>query len=516
MSSEDSTNQLPAPLVGAGSYDAVPYRGQPFKQTHPAMLAAVARMVGLDAPAAETCRVLELGCCDGGNLIPMAEEQPRATFVGIDYSPVQIEMGRKRVTQLGLKNLDLRPISILDFPADEGPFDYIISHGVFSWVPPPVRESILDLCARHLSPNGIAYISYNTFPGWHMSSIVRDMMRYHALRFDTPQRQIQEARLILEFVSRVAAGRHAESYAMFLKAEAELLNRLPDHYLFHEHLEDYCQPYYFKDFVAMARTRGLDFLAESRLAAMAPTNFGPEAEQMLSAISTNVIELEQFMDFLRSRTFRETLLHHAGRTPSYELRPESLRGLFVSSTLRPTVQSLDLRPQVAQTFESHSKHSVSISSPLVKAGLFCLAKAFPASIEFDALITQANAQLDKLKIPRGEPTKDVQSLGKALLTLLTTSDSVDVRTTPSNFITTPTERPSASPYSRLQAPDQTELIVNRRHESIRLDEFGREVLQRLDGSHSAAEIAQSIGKETTELQVRNSIDHIARLAVLIG
>lgn len=515
MSSE-SNDKLGAPLTGASSYDAVPYRGQPFKQTHPSLHCAIARLIGLDAPKVETARILELGCCDGGNIIPMAEEFPKARVVGLDYSPVQIEMGRKRVAQIGLKNIELLPISLIDFPRDAGEFDYIICHGVFSWVPIPVRDGIFDLCARHLSPNGIAYISYNAYPGWHMSNIVRDMMRYHALRFDTPERQIQEARLVLNFIAGVASGRHAESYSMFLKAEAELLSKLPDHYLFHEHLEEFCQPYYFKDFIEMARAHGLDYLAEARLASMAPTNFGEEAEKTLAAISTNPIELEQFMDYFRSRTFRETLLHRAGSKPTYELRPESLKGLYISSTFRPTVPKLDLQHQVAQSFESHSKQVISVSGSLIKAALFCLAKALPASIEFGALIDQANSKLDQLKIKRDHPDHGIQVLGKALLTLLTSSDSIEVRATPSSFVTTASERPVASAQSRLQAMELDEAVTNRRHESVKLDELNRQVLQQLDGTRSAADVARSIKLKANESEVREAINHLARVAVLVG
>ncbi|MFT3788164.1 MAG: class I SAM-dependent methyltransferase [Tepidisphaeraceae bacterium] len=206
-------------------------------------------------PAADPrrCRVLELGCCDGGNLLPMAEQLPDATFVGIDYSAKQIDMGLERMRAAGLKNVDLRPVSIVDVTPDYGTFDYILCHGVFSWVPDFVRDRILDVCAKHLAPDGIAYISYNAYPGWHLRGIVRDMMRYHALRFPDPRRQTQEARLILDFVANFTAGPHTEGYGTFLKSEAELLRKLPDHYLFHEHLEENCNPYYFKDFISLAR-----------------------------------------------------------------------------------------------------------------------------------------------------------------------------------------------------------------------------------------------------------------------
>ncbi len=211
------------PNVGAASYDEVPYRGKPFRQTHPENLATIAHLLSLPSPDIHRARVLELGCCDGGNLLPMAVDFPEAHFVGIDYSKVQIELGRKAVAELGVKNLDLRDLSILDVADDFGEFDYIISHGVFSWVPDDVAHKMLDICAKHLSPDGIAYINYNTYPGWYMRAAVRDMMRYHALRFDSAPRRIEEARLMLGWVAQNVHGFNAEAYGTALKNEAELL-----------------------------------------------------------------------------------------------------------------------------------------------------------------------------------------------------------------------------------------------------------------------------------------------------
>ena len=49
------------------------------------------KLFGLNTAAPTQCRVLELGCAAGLNLIAMAALLPESTFVGIDLSPVQIE-----------------------------------------------------------------------------------------------------------------------------------------------------------------------------------------------------------------------------------------------------------------------------------------------------------------------------------------------------------------------------------------------------------------------------------------
>ncbi|HEV3386835.1 MAG TPA: class I SAM-dependent methyltransferase, partial [Gemmata sp.] len=185
----------------ANSYDEVPYECHPYPQTHPSRLATIATLFGLSPPPVDNCRVLELGCAGGGNLIPMAEALPESSFVGVDLSLRQIGDGETIVRNLGLMNISLRHASIADVDESYGMFDYVICHGVFSWVPQSTQRKILDISAKCLTPNGVAYVSYNTYPGWHMRGMIRDMMRYHALRFETPDHRVKQARALLDFLT---------------------------------------------------------------------------------------------------------------------------------------------------------------------------------------------------------------------------------------------------------------------------------------------------------------------------
>ena len=149
------------------SYDQVPYPSYVHAQTHPDRLASIAVLFGITPAQVESARVLELACGQGGNLIPIACSFPKSTCLGIDLSEKQIASGREIIDRLGLPNIELQAESILDFRKEAGTFDYIIAHGVFSWVPGRVRDKILAICGQNLSPRGIAYVNYNTFPGWH-------------------------------------------------------------------------------------------------------------------------------------------------------------------------------------------------------------------------------------------------------------------------------------------------------------------------------------------------------------
>src|SRR5262245_37632787 len=183
------------------SYDQIPSTSLAFPQTHPDRLATIARIFALSTPDVASCRVLELGCASGGNLIPMAFNLPGSEFVGIDLSGRQVEEAQSAIADLRLRNIRIQQASILDIDHSWGAFDSIICHGVFSWVDAAVQDQILRISARNLSPDGIAYISYNTYPGWHLREMVRHMMQYHAGQFSEPREQVAQARALLTFLA---------------------------------------------------------------------------------------------------------------------------------------------------------------------------------------------------------------------------------------------------------------------------------------------------------------------------
>ena len=182
------------------SYDELPYLGRVHIQTHVQRIATIAAVFQVTCPAIEDCRILELGCGDGSNLINMAYQLPNSTFIGIDASQVQVDRGNDMIAAVPLHNIQLHAQDIMSFDLNQQPFDYIICHGVFSWVPAPVREQILRICKALLSPKGIAYVSYNTLPGWRLYGTLRDMMHYHASKMTSIQEKVDQARAMVQFV----------------------------------------------------------------------------------------------------------------------------------------------------------------------------------------------------------------------------------------------------------------------------------------------------------------------------
>ena len=306
------------------SYDVVPYESRSFVETHPEHLAIFCTLFGLEPPAIDHCRVLELGCSHGSNLIPMASALPGSTFVGIDLSEVQIAEGQQTAAERRLTNIQLKVTNILDVDESFGRFDYIICHGVYSWVPPAVQDKIFQICASQLTPNGIAFISYNTYPGWYVKQVVRDMMSYHARQFAGPLEQVRQARAFLDYLARSVVPDSSSSYEGNLRSAAVAFREKSDSYLFHEFLEDFEQPIYFHEFVARAAAWKLRYFADARIPPLYTADLSPEAIQTLRQLAPDPIRAEQYLDFVKRRSFRRSLLCHASLKPSLRPLPDRL------------------------------------------------------------------------------------------------------------------------------------------------------------------------------------------------
>jgi methyltransferase-like protein/SAM-dependent methyltransferase len=451
-------------------------------------LAAVATLFGLRPPAVESARVLELGCASGGNLIPMAEAFPNATFLGVDASSRQVGDGQRLVERLGLSSLALRHANILELGPDLGTFDYILCHGVFSWVPTQVQDKILAICEQHLAPNGIAYISYNTYPGWHMRGMIRDMMRFHARKFAAPNDRIRQARALLDFLAE-SAGPDGALYPALLKNELEAVRHQADHYLYHEHLEEVNEPLYFHEFVERAGAHGLRYLGEARVGTMTTSNFAPDVDKALKLLATDQIATEQYMDFLRNRAFRETLLVHGRNTPNWQVRAERVERLHIASATRPAENGLvDVASDAAVKYRSPSGLVMSTTRPLLKAVMQVLAEAWPATLSFTELLTRSRAAAGMTDPATLDA--DARNLAGGLVDSYLGSDMVELHGAPISVTNTASEKPKAIPSARLRA-EQGRPVANRRHELVRLGDLERCLLSFLDGTRDRAAIVEA-------------------------
>ena len=476
------------------SYDQVPYHSSPFAQSHPDRLAVIATLFGLSPQPIDQCRVLELGCAAGGNLIPMAEMFPGSLFLGIDLSERQLTEGQAVIEQLGLDNIELLHCDIRDVSSELGTFHYIIAHGVYSWVPAPVQQKILQICQEQLEPNGVAYISYNTYPGWRMRGMIRDMMVYHTRQFEEPQERVDQARALLKFLAESTDQNSA--YGAYLKEELELFGQVSDAYLYHDHLEDNNEPIYFHEFIKQAESHGLQFLGEADFHMMAYWHFAPEITNTLQRLSSDLIQVEQYMDFLRNRTFRQTLLCDRQQPLIRSLDGSQLEHLFIASPLQ--VQSVESDDEDTLSLQ-YGKIAVTSREPLIKAAHLLLADAWPQALTFKELLTQAYTQCPDLSDKRTAEARLREHFIRCYA-----AKAIELHSNSLRFTTSLSDYPTVSPLARLQA-ESDRIVTNRKHESVSLDVVGRQIVRCLDGQHDRAGIERFVWErvEQGELNIQN-------------
>jgi protein-L-isoaspartate O-methyltransferase len=293
------------------AYDQIPYINSPYAQTHPSRLFVMARLAGLNPPAVETCRVLEIGASEGENLIGMAVVLPSAEFVGIELAGIPVARGQRTIADLGLRNVRLMQMNLLDIDEKFGMFDYIVAHGLYSWTPEVVRDKILAVARAHLHSQGVAFISYNTHPAGHVRKMMREMMLYHIGEEANPARRLELARELLELL---ALGRPESNSLEKAVADlaVEMLGRT-DSALFHDDLCEVYEPVYFHEFVAHAGRHGLQYLGEASLPDSTPRNVSEAAIARIREMAGGDRAAgQQYLDFARTKRFRQSLVCHAG------------------------------------------------------------------------------------------------------------------------------------------------------------------------------------------------------------
>lgn len=468
------------------TYDEVPYESYPYAASHPAHLRTMGLLFGMTPPKLETARILELGCAAGGNIIPLAMAYPKSECIGVDLSKVQIEIAKKQVADLGLKNIDFRNISITEIGDSLGKFDYIVCHGVISWVPDFVEAAIFDACGKLLTPNGLAYISYNTLPGWNMVRSIRDMMLYHSESFKTIGEKVQQSRLLLEFV-KDSLGGTSTPYGDMLKKETELLAQQPDHYLRHDHLEETNKQYYFNEFMKEAAKRGLQYLGDSNLASMFLGNMPAKVIEKLQAVN-DIVRTEQYMDFINNRRFRSTILCRndvkLNRSLNVDTIKQFLLSFKVAATKPITEIKLDNTTEVVEFYFNGVKETpVSTSSPIMKAVLYTFAENWNNPLTFNEIVRLAGVKLPSAKKADIELELSNNAMRMVLSGYITIA-AEGVQTT--NKVSS---KPKVTDLVRYQSEHIPGLwVTNGTHERLGINLFEKFAFRYMDGKHSVDEL----------------------------
>lgn len=461
------------PQTKSDSYNEIPYPGGAFRASHPSHLAMVSRLLGIEAARPTKCRVLELGCSMGANLIPMAHGLPESEFLGIDFAQVQVDEGMKLISELGLTNIQLRHESILDFDAHGETYDYVICHGVYSWVSHEVQNKILEIGANCLSENGVMYVSYNTYPGWHFRGLIRDMMRYHVQDFPKAQDKISQAKGLLDFLVKYARPK-SPAYPTLLKEEAEMLAGSLDSYLFHEHLEEINEPLYFHEFVRRADTAGLRYMADSALTTMVAQLFDESAAEILR--HAPVLRREQYMDFLRNRMFRGSLLCKPNLQPDYRLPSSNVFHLHVALK-RPLESQIN---ETGQTAWKNGDGNLTTNSPITEV-VTKINEAFPSWVSIADIV-------------RAEPNEDSKKEICDALLMGFVHGLFVLSEEPLEIYPTISDKPACDSLVRFQA-QRGNKVTSLLHNDYIIQPQQRFLLSQLDGTRTAEELTELLKAE---------------------
>ena len=460
-------------------YDSVTYPSFSFIDTHPDRLASMAILHGLSPAPVERCRVLEIACNEGANLIPMAYAIPTSEFVGFDLARLPIERGQERIRELGLRNVRLFESNLLDAGTELGQFDYIIAHGLYAWVPEPVRDRLLALCGELLTPDGVAFVSYNAKPGGFVRSMIREMMLYRAQGIEDPLQRVSTGLELLRFL--IKARPEGDAYRLMMEEQLKKMEKVGPQVTYHDEMTDAYHPVHFFEFVEHARKHGLQYLSEPELPPPTDPCYRADLRSALeSAAGDDMVRQEQMLDFVRGRVYRETLLCRAERVVRRDFPAEPLRRLLLASqaTSAPG-ETPDARVfRLPGGIKMESNHAGAI------ALLEALAAAWPRAVSFEEIeprLAEAGFVLD------GE--------GTALLMRLVVAKLIELHAWRAPVAGAVSARPRASASSRQEARSKA-LATTLLHARFGLDDpVQRSILMWLDGTRDRPALLEAMKAE---------------------
>lgn len=340
-------------------YKELGYKSYPFPFTTPAYLEAYGTLVGLKPPTAKTARVLELGATYGGNIISQAVHNPEATFVGIELSQDQVEKGNKIISDAKLDNVSLLQGDILNFDESLGNFDYIIAHGFYSWISDEMKDKLLDIISHHLADNGIAYVSYNTYPGWHTMEEVRQLMLFANRCYDelTHKEKVLRGKTVGSLVGAQILNYDnlKERNSKFLGALRSVMQK-DDYYVGHDHLEPHNDPCYFYQFNDHLKAHNLSYVCDADLTLSMVRTYDESIADKLEKLAPNSqSDQEQYLDFMLDTTFRKSIIckESAAKDISYDVaNPDKVNTVSVRSIVNSFVFQILFDEEALKMFEN--------------------------------------------------------------------------------------------------------------------------------------------------------------------
>lgn len=306
----------------AKRYSDIRYPSLVHPHTHPRRMAAVARLFGLHPPDPTTANVLELGSCDGANLIEIAKTLPQATFLGLELDADAVQRAMKATHKQGLQNnLAFEAVDLLDKKFGDQTFDYIIAHGFLSWVDEPVQQRMMEVCRDHLTPDGIAMISYNVMPGCATKEALRRLLLLELEESEESSPVPLSADAQLDTMARVFSffetaipkdtASAMEPHAAKLLQSAGMLQQKHPQVLLHDEAGAVFEPFYFLQFIQWSSEMDIAYVADAHFVHDWMDCYPRALKQAIVEGKFSRLKAIQYADYVLDTHFRSSLVSHA-------------------------------------------------------------------------------------------------------------------------------------------------------------------------------------------------------------
>lgn len=487
-----------APPPGSGyrgtvttPYDEIPYPGLSYSFAHPDRMAVAGRLHGLAAPDPARATILELGAGDGSNLLPLAQLWPEARLIGVDLSAHAIDLARQRAAALGLTNVELHHAPLEAFLAQGATplrADYVIAHGLVSWVPPATRQALFALVGQVLSDDGVAMLSFQTWPGYSDIEPLRALMRHHVENVADPAKKVQQARDIAVWHILRWERLYGPSRTHGLRALYEELAAMPDAVFLHDLLSPEHHPLSLTEIAAELAPHGLAWLTNARMNEPRTTQL-PDPLRELARASDDPVRRQQYLDFFLMTRFRTSLFCRADAVQAGRVRrdvePEAFRAFHIAG--RVSAEKLGRNPGRGLVITT-AVGDVTLSDEATRV-LVALSQEMPAAIAPETLLA------------RVAPLSAKDALHAVAELWL--ADAIELSLAPPALASTLPEHPVASPFARLLAAEGRPTVTSLWHREWSLEPAERAALLAMDGGHPSA----AMDAEATRLLLRKGFIH---------
>jgi SAM-dependent methyltransferase len=378
-------------MAARTAYDELPYRSVPIEWTAPERLALASFLHAGPRPCLEGYRVLELGCADGANLLPMAFFRSQGRFVGVDSAETQIALARTHRAMLGLENLEFVCADLREAERHLcGEFDFIIAHGVFSWIPDAVRDAMLQLCARRLTRDGLLYLNYNTFPGWNVRGMIRKLLLARTRGGSSLHDRALRAREVAAEIAASLAGR-SHPYAQLMIRELEFVSENHYSWVAHEYLAEDNHAYWRSEFMQLMRAHGFEYVADADF--NYPTGRLPITPTGQTYQESPDSGADDAVDLLSYRQLHSPILCRRPRS-RHPYTPEEFADLGVASCLAPCTGE----GERSHFFRHPSGYEVETREESMRAALLCLERHWPRAVRIGEIFRDDVGVMDDLRL----------------------------------------------------------------------------------------------------------------------